>query len=115
MDPTTLVGTPIANRHWLAVEGLIGTFVNSLVLRTDLTGNPTPRTLLGRVRDMTLDAFAHQDLPFEQLVEALQPDRELSRSPVFQVMFTCPNVPAPWPELPGLGMKRMQYDRKAGS
>ena len=86
-----LVGVPIANRHFLATEELIGTFVNTLVLRTELGGDPTFIELLRQVRQTTLEAYAHQDLPFEVLVDALQPPRDLSRSPVFQVMLTVQN------------------------
>jgi acyl carrier protein len=86
-----LVGVPIANRHFLAIEGLIGTFVNTLVLRTKLEGNPSFLELLHQVRHTTLEAYAHQDLPFEVLVEALHPPRDLSRSPVFQVMLSVLN------------------------
>ena len=86
-----LVGAPIANRHFLAIEGLLGTFVNTLVLRTKLEGNPTFLELLHQVRHTTLEAYAHQDLPFEVLVDALQPPRDLSRSPVFQLMLTVQN------------------------
>ncbi|MBD2253936.1 amino acid adenylation domain-containing protein [Nostoc parmelioides FACHB-3921] len=97
-----LVGSPIANRDRLEVEGLIGFFVNSLVMRTNLAGNPSFYELMGRVRDMAMDAYAHQDLPFEMLVEALQPERDLSHTPLFQVMFVLQNTPMSPIELTGL-------------
>ncbi|HVF62225.1 MAG TPA: amino acid adenylation domain-containing protein [Thermoanaerobaculia bacterium] len=99
-----LVGSPIANRTRLATEGLIGFFVNTLVFRADLTGDPPARELLGRVRDGALAAYAHQELPFEKLVEALQPVRDLSRSPLFQVMFQFQNLSR---ELPRVGELRL--------
>jgi amino acid adenylation domain-containing protein/non-ribosomal peptide synthase protein (TIGR01720 family) len=88
-----LVGTPIANRDRTEIEGLIGFFVNTLVMRTNLAENPTFSELLPRIREMALSAYAHQDLPFEMLVEALQPERDLSHTPLFQVMFVLLNAP----------------------
>ncbi|MBE9001845.1 amino acid adenylation domain-containing protein [Nostoc sp. LEGE 12447] len=87
-----LVGSPIANRNRAELEQLIGCFVNTLVLRTNLEGNPTFTELLGRVRKVAVEAYSHQDLPFEKLVEALQPNRDLSYNPVFQVMFVLQNT-----------------------
>ena len=89
------VGTPIAERTHVETEGLIGCFLNTLVLRSDLSGNPTFRQLLAKVRQVTLEAYAHQELPFEKLVEELQPTRELNRSPLFQVMFNLENLRPP--------------------
>ncbi|MCA2554877.1 MAG: amino acid adenylation domain-containing protein, partial [Microcystis sp. M04BS1] len=88
-----LVGTPIANRNRIEIEGLIGFFVNTLVMRTDVSDNPSFSQLLTRVREVTMDAYAHQDLPFEMLVEALQPERDLSHTPLFQVAFVLQNTP----------------------
>nr|MDZ8004741.1 amino acid adenylation domain-containing protein [Nostoc sp. DedSLP05]MDZ8101218.1 amino acid adenylation domain-containing protein [Nostoc sp. DedSLP01] len=97
-----LVGSPIANRDRLELERLIGFFVNVLVMRTNLAGNPTFNELLSRVRSIAMDAYAHQDLPFEMLVEALQPERDLSHTPLFQVMFVLQNAPMSGVELTGL-------------
>ena len=96
------VGTPIAGRNRSEVEGLIGFFVNTLVMRTDLSGNPSFRDLLKRVKKVAVEAYAHQDLPFEKLVEELQPERDLSRSPLFQVTFALQGNLLPSIELPGL-------------
>ncbi|HEY9649116.1 MAG TPA: condensation domain-containing protein [Coleofasciculaceae cyanobacterium] len=96
------VGSPIANRNRRETEELIGFFVNTLVLRTDLSGNPSFRDLLRRVREVALGAYAHQDLPFEKLVAELQPDRNLGQTSLYQVWFVLQNTPMPAVELPGL-------------
>jgi len=100
-----VVGCPIANRHRSELEGLIGFFVNSLVLRADLSGNPTFRKFLAQVRNTALEAYEHQDLPFEKLVEELEPDRNLSRNPLFQVAFALQNAPMQPLELSGLTLE----------
>ena len=87
-----VVGTPIANRAKREVEGLIGFFVNTLVLRTDLGGNPSFREVIRRVRGVALEAYGRQDAPFEKLVEEINPDRDLSRSPLFQVLMSLQNT-----------------------
>ena len=105
-----VVGTPIANRNRREIEPLIGFFVNTLALRTDLSGRPSFRVLLGRVRDVALEAYAHQDLPFEQLVKELLPDRDPSRNPLFQVMFTLENTPVQALDLPGLTISPVETE-----
>ncbi|MDZ7955198.1 amino acid adenylation domain-containing protein [Nostoc sp. DedQUE09] len=106
------VGSPIANRNRSEVEGIIGFFVNSLVLHSNLSGNPTFRELLGRVREVTLGAYSHQDLPFEKLVEELHPERNLSHHPLFQVVFGFQNAPMSALELPGLIPSFLNIDLK---
>ncbi|MEH2027052.1 amino acid adenylation domain-containing protein [Nostoc sp.] len=105
-----LVGTPIANRDRTELEGLIGFFVNTLVMRTDLSENPSFNELLPRIREMALSAYAHQDLPFEMLVEVLQPERDLSHAPLFQVMFVLQNAPISEVELTGLSVSSLPIE-----
>ncbi|WP_338893382.1 amino acid adenylation domain-containing protein [Mycetohabitans endofungorum] len=107
-----VIGTPSANRHHRQIEPLIGFFVNTLALRVDLSGEPDIAELLARVRRTTLDAQAHQDLPFEQVVEVVQPPRRLNHTPLFQVMFAWQNnEPGEW-RLPGLTATpaELEYD-----
>ncbi|HEU0300227.1 MAG TPA: amino acid adenylation domain-containing protein, partial [Longimicrobium sp.] len=105
-----VVGSPIAGRVRREVEGLIGFFVNTMALRTDLSGDPTVAELIGRVREGTLEAYAHQDLPFERVVEELQPERTLNRNPLFQVAFALQNVRMEPVDAPGLRLKLEDVD-----
>ncbi len=103
-----LVGTPIANRNRAELEGMIGFLVNTLVLRVRLGSRPSFAGLLGRLRETTLGAYAHQDVPFEQLVEELAPERHLNRSPLFQAMLILQNAPEGEGDLPGLETSRVR-------
>jgi amino acid adenylation domain-containing protein len=96
------VGSGVANRRRREAEGLLGMLVNNVVLRLDLSGNPSFRAVLGRVREVALQAYAHEDLPFDQVVQALQPKRDPSRNPLFQAMFNFHDAPLADVELPGL-------------
>jgi amino acid adenylation domain-containing protein len=104
-----VVGSPIAGRNRSEIEGLIGVFVNTLVMRTALAGNPSFRELLARVRAVTLGAYAHQDMPFEALVEELHPPRDLSRNPLFQVIFALDSTMEAL-ELPGLTVRPLERE-----
>ncbi|MBD0385365.1 MAG: hypothetical protein ICV54_02245 [Nostoc sp. C3-bin3] len=105
-----IVGSPIASRNYSELEGLIGFFINILVLRTNLSDNPTFKKLLQRVRKTALGAYAHQDLPFEKLVAELQPERNLNHSPLFQVLFVLQNAPKSHLELKGLNMSILESE-----
>ena len=103
-----LVGSPVLNRNRAELEGLIGCFINTLVMRTDVSGNPSFRELLQRVRETAVGAYAHQDLPFEKLVDSLPLERNLSHHPLFQVMFTLQSAPMGELALPGLTLSPVQ-------
>ncbi|HEV7667237.1 MAG TPA: amino acid adenylation domain-containing protein, partial [Thermoanaerobaculia bacterium] len=107
------IGTAIANRNRFETEGLIGFLVNTLVLRTRLADDPTCGALLERVRDVALDAYAHQDMPFEKLVEELQPQRNLAHAPLFQIGFDFQNWSLESFALAGLELRRMRFDSVA--
>jgi amino acid adenylation domain-containing protein len=107
------IGTPVANRPRSELEALIGFFVNTLVLRTRLDGNPRFDALLAQVRETALAAYAHQDLPFEQVVEDLKPPRHLGHAPLFQVMLILQNTPASSLELPGLRLEALPEETPA--
>jgi len=108
-----VIGSPVANRGRAELEPLVGCFVNTLALRLDLSGAPDAGGLLARVRETVLQAQQHQDVPFEQVVEALKPERTLAHSPVFQLMFAWQNLPASALQLPGLALESLpeQGDR----
>jgi len=105
-----VVGTDVANRHRSELEPLIGFFINLLVLRTNFSGNPTFRELLQQVREVALKAYAHQDLPFAKLVEALRTERNLSHTPLFQVLFVLQNAPMPALEFSGLKLTPLRFE-----
>jgi len=107
-----VVGTDVANRMRSEVEPLIGLFVNLVVLRTDLGGDPSFQELLGRVREVALSAYAHQEVPFDQLVAALAPEREPGRMPLFQVLFVMQNTPAIELSLPGVEVEPEAVDER---
>jgi len=105
-----VVGTPVAGRSRAELEGLIGVFINTLALRGDLTGDPSFRGMLGRAREAALEAYSLQDLPFEKLVEELQPLRDIARTPIFQVMLVLQNAPFEPLVLPGLTLAPLQVE-----
>jgi amino acid adenylation domain-containing protein len=108
-----VIGCPLANRNRMETEGLIGFFVNVLPFRADLSGNPRFRELLARVREMTAAAHSHQDVPFEKLVEALEIERDLSRTPLFQVAFSLQEAPLPPRALAGLETRLLEPEAQA--
>jgi len=107
-----LVGSPVANRSRVEIEGLIGCFTNAVAMRTNLGDNPSFRELLARVREVVVGAYTHQDLPFDILVAELQSERDLSRSPLFQVMFAIQNAPMPAYEFSNLTWSSLDVDNK---
>ena len=108
-----LVGTPVAGRTLVETESLIGCFINTLVVRGDLAGNPSLREVIKRTRERALGAFTNQDVPFEKLVEELRPDRSLSRNPIFQAMFVLQDETKPDLTLPGIRVTPMEFDSTA--
>jgi len=106
-----VIGTPIANRNRKEIENLIGFFVNTLAVRMDSSGNPTFVELLGRVKERMLGAYEHQDLPFEKLVDEVHPVRDMSRAPLFQVMFVLQNAPLPKLSAAGLEVEEVEVER----
>ncbi len=109
-EDDVVLGSPVTGRNQTEFDALIGVFANTVILRTDLSGNPTFNQLLARVRETVLGAYAHQDVSLENLVEALQPERNLSRSPFFQVMFAIQNEPKTPAEMSGLEVTVLPVD-----
>jgi hypothetical protein len=109
-QPDVVLGTDLAGRTCVETEALIGFFVNLIVLRTDLSRDPTFSELLGRVREVTLGAYAHQDLPFDTLVKELQPERSMSHNPLVQVLFVHVNTPRSRRTLPGIELNGFQFE-----
>jgi len=107
-----VVGTPIAGRNRTEIEGLVGLFVNTLAMRTDLSGNPTFKELLARAQEVALGAYFHQELPFEQIVKEFQLERDLSQNPLFQVMLILQNVPTPELELSNLRLSLLETENE---
>jgi non-ribosomal peptide synthetase component F len=105
-----VVGVDVANRNQGGTEGLIGLFVNQIMMRADLSGKPNFQELLARVSTMTLRVYAHQDLPFDKLVDSLKLERQLGRNPLFQVMFGLQNLPRWSKDLPGLALTPLRVD-----
>ena len=106
-----LIGSPVANRHVPEIENLIGVFINVVVLRLNLEGNPDFRSLLQQVKNISTAAHSHQNFPFEKLVEVLKPKRDLSRSPLFQVLFNMQNSPMPELKIPGIETTFLEINR----
>jgi len=111
-EDDVVIGSPIANRNRPELEGVVGLFANTLAVRTDLSGDPSFRELLGRVRDTVFDDFAHQDLPFEKVVEELRVERSLSYNPVYQVLFVLQNAPRSHGGLGGLETRPLETDHR---
>jgi amino acid adenylation domain-containing protein len=105
------VGSPVAGRNWLETENLVGIFINILVLRSNLSGNPTFLEFLARVRETCRGAYRHQEISFSHVVEAVKPQRDLSTTPIFQVMFNLENLPESHTEIPGLRMEEFEFER----